>query len=305
MINDKTVRTKDIRAFLEKEFPSESLQTVEEARAQAESHRKEIEGHVRSEQQAEAIAELKRNHAERRKEVEQAQTVLSQKQHQERVGLAANQKALLGARRAAFLMQSKQIRKERFERKPTGLAAFLGRVSGMELLKKQIQKFQDRKRVQRYQEDKGHIKAAQDNERKAQKRHHEMQTLDLQRKQRALEKIEKRELKSLEEALRREVRIKQRGGRDQMPSVAMDLQSAKARRQDKSREMQEQFERAASGREEEKEIDLTKDFTKAARKGQTEREEQGSSEGPKPASKSKIRRYRRKRKRDRDNDRGR
>jgi len=305
LINDKTVRTKDIRSFLEKEFPSESLPTVEEARAQAESHRKEIEGHVRSEQQAEALAELKRNHAERRKELEQEQGTLRQKQHQEQVALAGNQKALLGARRAAFLIQSRRIKKERFERKPTGLAAFLGRVSGVELLKKQIQKFQDRKRLQRYQEDKGHIKATQDNERKAQKRRHEMQALDLQRKQRALEKVEKRELKSLEESLKKEIRIKQRGGREQMPSLALNIKSAKKRRQDKAREMQEQFERAASGREEEKEIDLKKDFTKAASKDQTERDDEGSSKGPKPASKSKIRRYRRKRKRDQDLDRGR
>ncbi len=32
LIDDKTVRTKDIRAFLEAEFPPESLPTVEEAR---------------------------------------------------------------------------------------------------------------------------------------------------------------------------------------------------------------------------------------------------------------------------------
>jgi hypothetical protein len=305
LINDKTVRTKDIRAFLEKDFSSESLPTVEEARAQAESHRKEIEGHVRSEQQAEALAELKYNHAERRKDLEQAQTALQQRQHQDRVGLAANQKALLGARRAAFLMQSRRTRKERFERKPTGLAGFLGRVSGVELLKKQIHKFQDRKRLQHYREDRGHLKISQDQERKSQKRRHEMQTLDLRRKQRALEKIEKRELKSLEEALKKEIRIKQRGSREQMPSLALDLKSAKEMRQAKAREAQKEFDNAASGREEEKEVDLTKDFTKAASKDQTEREDQSSGEMVKPASKNKIRRYRRKRNRDRDNDRGR
>lgn len=33
MIDDRSVRTKDIRAFLEKDFPAEQLPTVDEARA--------------------------------------------------------------------------------------------------------------------------------------------------------------------------------------------------------------------------------------------------------------------------------
>ncbi|MES9822810.1 MAG: relaxase/mobilization nuclease domain-containing protein [Candidatus Thiodiazotropha endolucinida] len=306
LIDDKTVRTKDIRAFLDKDFPPESLPTVDEARALADRHRKEIEGYVRNEQQADALAELKRNQAERRKELEQAQTILSQKQHQDRVALAGNQKALRNSRRAAYLMQSRRLRKERDARKPSGLAGFLGKVSGVELLKKQLHKYEDRKRLQRYREEREVLTISQEREHKALKRRHEMQLLDLRRKIRALEKIEKRELKSLEETLRREARIQGRGSRDHLPSLAPVLKKSKEQSKEKARgaarEGREEFNVVASGT---KPIDLKKEFDVVAGNEPVEEEDGDSGEAPKPASQSKIQRYRRSRKRDRDLDRGR
>ncbi|MES9970294.1 MAG: relaxase/mobilization nuclease domain-containing protein [Candidatus Thiodiazotropha sp.] len=309
LIDDKSVRTKDIRAFLDKEYPPESLPTVDEARALADRHRKEIEGYVRNEQQADALAELKRNQAERRKELEQAKTALKQKQHQDRVALAGNQKALRSARRAAYLMQSRRLRKERDARKLTGLAAFLGKVSGVELIKKQLHKYQDRKRFQRYREEREQLTVSQVAEHKALKRRHEMQRFDLRRKVRALEKIEKRELKSLEESLRREARIQDRGSRDHLPSFAPVLKKTREKENEQAREAaedaREEFNAAASGRPRTKPIELKKEFDIAAGNEPAEDEDSDSGEAPKPASQSKVQRYRRKRKRDQDLDRGR
>jgi len=306
LIDDKTVRTKDIRAFLEKEYPPESLPTVDEARALADRHRTEIEGYVRNEQQADALAELKRNQADRRKELEQTQSALKQKQHQDRVALAGNQKALRAARRAAYLMQSRRLRKGRDARKPTGLAGFLGRVSGVELLKKQLNKYQDRKRLLRYREEREVLTISQAAEHKALKRRHEMQLLDLWRKQRALEKVEKRELKSLEESLRREAIIQDRGSRDHLPSLDPVLKKSKEQSKEKAREAaqkgREEFNVVASGT---KSIDLKKEFDIAAGNEPAEEEGSDSGEAPKPAYQSKVQRYRRRRKRDRDLDRGR
>ncbi|MEW8547961.1 MAG: relaxase/mobilization nuclease domain-containing protein [Candidatus Thiodiazotropha sp.] len=306
LIDDKTVRTKDIRAFLEKEYPPESLPTVDEARALAERHHTEIEGYVRNEQQADALKELKRNQADRRKELEQAQAVLNQKQHQDRVALAGNQKALRSARRAAYLMQSKRLRKERMARKPTGLAGFLGRVSGVELLKKRLHKYQDRKRLQRYREEREVLTISQTTEHKALTRRHEMQLLDVQRKVRALGKIEKRELKSLEESLRREASIQDRGTRDHLPSLAPVLKTTKEKEKEQAREAaqkgREEFNVVASGT---KPIDLKKEFDLAAGNEPVEEEDSDSGEAPKPASQSKVQRYRRRRKRDQDLDRDR
>ena len=43
LIDDKSVRTADIRAFLEKDYPVESLPSVEEAEKLVAAHRKLIE----------------------------------------------------------------------------------------------------------------------------------------------------------------------------------------------------------------------------------------------------------------------
>ena len=67
MIADKSVRTNDIRDFLEKDYPPESLPSVDEAKALIAEHRKSIEAHLKFEQRAEAIEQLKRYQAERRK----------------------------------------------------------------------------------------------------------------------------------------------------------------------------------------------------------------------------------------------
>ncbi len=43
LIDDREVRTKDIRAFLERDFPPESLPSVDEAKALVAQHRQAIE----------------------------------------------------------------------------------------------------------------------------------------------------------------------------------------------------------------------------------------------------------------------
>lgn len=194
-------------------------------------------------------------------------------------------------------------------KKPTGLAGFLGRVSGVELLKKQLHKYQDRKRLQRYREEREALTISQTTEHKALTRRHEMQLLDVQRKVRALGKIEKREPKSLEESLRREARIQDRGSRDHLPSLAPVLKRTKEKEKEQAREAaedaREEFNGAASGRPRTRPIELKRDFDLAAGNEPVDEEDSDSGEVPKPTSETKVRRYRRKRKRDQDFDRGR
>ncbi|QYZ64667.1 MAG: relaxase/mobilization nuclease domain-containing protein [Gammaproteobacteria bacterium (ex Lamellibrachia satsuma)] len=88
MIADKTVRTKDIRKFLEKGYPPESLPTVDEARELVAQHRKAMETQFKAEQQADKLAMLKQMQARRREKREGEQVSLKQKQHQARLDLA-------------------------------------------------------------------------------------------------------------------------------------------------------------------------------------------------------------------------
>ena len=105
LIADKTVRTKDIRAFLEKDYPPESLPSVDEAKTLIAEHRKSIEAHLKSEQRAEAMDALKRAQAERRQGQEKALAELRQRQQRERLQLAASQRAQRDALRGDYLAQ--------------------------------------------------------------------------------------------------------------------------------------------------------------------------------------------------------
>lgn len=302
LIADKTVRTKDVRAFLEKDFPPESLPSVEEARELAARHRKMIEGHIQYEQRADELAELKKSQASRRKEVETVHTAQRQNQHKDRVDLARNQRAGRDALRGAHLAETRRIREQRERSKPTGLASFLGRVTGIELLRKGLHNYQDRKRLKAFMVARDNLKLDQAQERLDLARRQEMQTLDMRRKLRALERVEKRELRSLEESMRREIRIQERGGREQMPSLTIALPQDKKRERPQANTIPERFGAAASGKG--KEVELFKDFDRASGADETGGESQGGSEGPKlEAHSNKIRRYGRKRNRDQDQDR--
>lgn len=99
--------------------------------------------------------------------------------------------------KTAYRTEMTQRRNAREQHRPRGLAAFLGRVTGVELVIKKVHKYRDRKRYEEFIEDKQRLKDRQDEHHRDLKRHHDMQALDLQRKVRALAQIEKRELKSL------------------------------------------------------------------------------------------------------------
>ena len=296
LIDDKNVRTKDIRAFLEKEFPPESLPTVEEARELATRHREEIEGFREHEQRAQALAALKTTQAARRTGLEKQQAVLHERQHKQRQSLAKEQRAGRDHHRAAYLAETRHIRKERYERRPQGLAAFLGRVSGVELVRKKMRQYQDRKRYRTFLKEKVQLKERQERQRAGLQRRHNLQALDLARKDRALDQIDKRELRSLEESLRAELRIQTRGGRDQMPALTLE-QKPKTRQRTR---LSQQMEKASRPRK----IDLEEEFTRAA-SGKQGEGKAGTSEGPQPQKRSKVAQYRRQkaRKRDRDKDR--
>jgi hypothetical protein len=139
-----------------------------------------------------------------------------------------------------------------------------------------------------------------------------MQALDIQRKIRALEQVERKEIKSLEEALKKEARIHARGGRNQMPSLGLELTPPgrkaapyKAKNRHTSQLAREQFEQAHDDHREPKKIDLSGDFERAADDGSSGKGGEGSAEGRKPATGPKIRRYGRKRRPDNDLERGR
>jgi hypothetical protein len=136
-----------------------------------------------------------------------------------RDGHAAARHAL----KTRFLNEARRIRADRYLNRPTGLAAFLGRITGIQLLIRKIQKYRNRKRFKTFLEEKGTLQMAQRQDQQGLQRHHEMQALDMDRRFRALDQVDQRERASLETALNKErrVRSRARGGHENMPALTL------------------------------------------------------------------------------------
>ena len=97
LIDDRTVRTKDLRAFLERDFPPESLPSVDEARALVAQHRQAIEDFKKAQGYADRVEGLKRSQAERRRPLEAEKAAMQARHAFETEQLSAHQH---GERRA-------------------------------------------------------------------------------------------------------------------------------------------------------------------------------------------------------------
>ncbi len=306
MIADKQVRTKDIRAHLEKAFPPDSLPNIEQAKELAAVHRKASESFFKSQALEEKIAALKVKQAKRRKKVEIQRNAMAGRQKQERHALYEKQGVTRAVLRSSYLAEAKRIRMERNRRQPKGLAGFLGRVSGVQLVIRKVQKHQDKKRTRAFLEEKRQLVDRQERQRKEQGFRHEMQALDMQRNVRALDQIDRREMKSLETELIKEQRMRSRSGKSHMPALTLDPNGAGRLEPDHDRKAHEQelkrLHREFDGEmfEEEDEIDLTQEFSRAA--GNDGFDDGGGDGGRAPDLGPKLRR-RRRRKRDLGKDR--
>lgn len=311
MITDKTVRTKDIRAFLERDYPPDSLPHVDEAREMAARHRKAMEEHIKAEQRADKLNDLKKMQQGRRQKREAAQAALKRNQHTARDELTALHKGERKFLRAAYVVQTRQIKQKRYQNRPTGLAAFIGRVSGVALVTKKIHKYQDRKRLEIYREKLSELKERQEQERRELQYQQKLLALDLDRKMRGLAQVEQREVRAFEESMLKELRIQARGGKDKIPSLGLELTPRgrpaaphKAMNRHTSKMAKERYAEKAT-RTKDRMVDLSDDFKRASRSEKTEGEGAGDSEALKPKSQTRKRRARRHKGRDPDHDKGR
>jgi hypothetical protein len=219
LIDDKAVRTADIRAFLEEEFPVASLPSVEEAEKLVADHRKVIEQSVSEDRYADRLAELKQSQRERRVAVERERARLDGEQRDSRL---AQQRAHSAARddlRRGYRQKVKEVREERERNRPVGLAAFLGRITGVDLIRRAVHRHQDRQRFKAYRAESRDLKTRQEQEARALEARLKVQAQEVARKDAALAKVEKRELAAFMRDRQREQRIRDRGGEAVMPSL--------------------------------------------------------------------------------------
>ncbi len=157
-----------------------------------------------------------------------------------------------------------------------------------------------------YRESREYLKERQDEELRVLEHRHELQSLDLARKLRALHQVEKREQRSLEESMLREVRVSERGGKNHAPSMGLKLTPRgrpaaphKAKNRYTSEMAREKFSSSAKGGAQ-KELDLHGDFARASGKEDSEGKSSGDGKALKPQSSERKQRHSRRNRRDLD-----
>jgi hypothetical protein len=134
--------------------------------------------------------------------------------------LTAQQRAARDALRHRHLEQRKVIAHERRENRSTGLAAFLGRVTGVEALRALLHKRQDARRLKAFGEQLLAMKVTQTRTRIDQEQQHRAEALEQARREKALTRIERREIAAMLRDLRASQRVLGRGNSDGlMPSL--------------------------------------------------------------------------------------
>lgn len=178
----KGIKTKDVKERL-KDYPLEKLPHASKAQEYARQQRVKTHGEHREEFNQPSNhqhLQLKQAQDQRRKPLIQEKAELQERQ-------AKEEKALIGAQAA----KNRQILTERYQNRPQGLAAFLGRVTGIQAIIDYRHRKQDEKR------EEIHLK-----EQKELEQRHKLQTKDLNRQFTALDKIDKREISSLKTSIR-------------------------------------------------------------------------------------------------------
>jgi hypothetical protein len=177
------VRAKDVKARLA-DYPLENLPDAKKAQAFARQQRETVKDKLPAakENAQERRATLAASHAQRRALVEQRALALA-RQHK------AERDALTDAQRE----RSRGVISARLRAQPKGMMAFLTRITGIDFLVGVRRRAQDRHREQEHRRQS-----------EALERRHQRERQDFARHTRALDKIETRERRSLETALRRE-----------------------------------------------------------------------------------------------------
>lgn len=223
LIDDNFVRTKDVREFLDKDYPTDGLPTVEEAKDLVAEHRQQAKQHQVSEQHNDRREQLNAAHEKRQEQFAKEKQQKLDRQKVERVALEHRQLDERSANRSAFLDEMKRVRVEREANKPEGLAGFLSKVTGVELIRKKLHQHQDKQRHEKFQLEKTQVHERQHEQKEEQRQLQETKAYELARQEQNLKDRETRELQSLEKAFKQEQSKQMRQGHEHMPSVNLDL----------------------------------------------------------------------------------
>lgn len=223
LIDDKQVRTRDVKAFLEADFPTESLSTVDEAKEIAARHNEEREHLAASEELAEQRELLKQSQDERAAKLQADIQARKQRLEHQAEALSQRHRDVLSAHNLKCASQDLEVCFNRETRRPKGLAAFLSKVSGMDALRRELHSFQDRRRRAEQDRQRQELEGQHQEERLEQQREHEFKRLEMHRLEENQKRLFEREARSVEAAQRREWVARHSQNHQHMPSVQLAL----------------------------------------------------------------------------------
>ncbi|MFZ6769811.1 relaxase/mobilization nuclease domain-containing protein [Undibacterium sp. Di26W] len=216
-IDDRSIRVRDLKVYLEDEFPLASLPSTEEACKLVEAHRRVIEKSLDAEHYGTQLAALKYAQQRRRQAVTDEVTALSLQQAKLRGHLRDQHRQERDELRLRHQRNMREVRQSRLDNRPTGLAAFLGRVSGVTQLQRLLARHADARQTQRYLEDRSLLKEEQRQEQKSLDLRQKLQSQDVERKVIALDAVDKREVTALMRDTKRQQRERERDGGAMQP----------------------------------------------------------------------------------------
>ncbi|PZQ75291.1 MAG: relaxase [Sphingomonas sp.] len=225
LIDDKSVRTDELRRFLSRDFPEDSLPSVEEAGELAARHRRQTERALKADQLADRLAELQHAQQIRRLGLTQERLALQRLHQADREKLITRHRAERHQQRRDHVAEMKSTRVRRHELRARGLARFLGLVSGAAAIRRAIHRYQDGRQLEIQRRQRAALSKKQDEEKKAMAAKQNRQVLVAEKKSETLAKIENREVAALERDALRDARVRQRGPENEMDPILQLHQS--------------------------------------------------------------------------------
>jgi hypothetical protein len=299
------LKKREVLARLEKDLPPEKLLTVEDAKKAVAEIASIHRSLAANEQTDTAIDDLKRrqelhpDRVELDKEIAQTRA----RHEKERAALKTRLDAERAQARTAFRAAWDQAKRERDDAQRKGLTRFFRRLALFNTAITKTYEATDRWKVRRYRKQRAKLAQRHASERQALKWQQILEKRKLERRDSALRRIEKGQLKELKEELAGDQRTLERGSENRMPAIKREKGKALG---EKGALTIESNTASGSRTKLREQGDLSEEFAQAAgRDDDTDGGGDGGHEpGPEDSGPDKPKRTRKPRQRRRKRDRG-
>lgn len=272
LIDDKQVRSADVKSFLGSEYPSEELPSVEEAQDLAKHHRDNDKALVKKEEHSEEREILFRSQTERAQKLKDEAAFQAQRHNTEREAQLKYFKTEREQLEEQHARTNLEVAFKRQHNAPSGITAFLARMSGAAFVRRLLHEREDRLRSEAQHQQHIAQEANLRDERQKEDLRQGLEMRELRRRENAQKLTFTREQQSLDRKQSRELAVHQRRGYEHMPKAVLTLtprgrlaQPARAQHRHSMQTAKELNVKANPNSSAENIADLPHDFSAASR----------------------------------------